>query len=135
MPRRKASGRATAPLPYQPPEQSMPRPSRPRTDDPETTMNAISPISILEHKQNEGNGADRSTPSDAALLDAYSRAVVDAAETVGPAVLHLQVEAANGRGAAGSGVVFTPAGYVLHNSHVPGRAHHIRPTHPPRRPP
>src|SRR5258708_6276222 len=96
MPRRKDSGRATAPFPYQPPEPSMPRPSRPRTDDPETTMNAISPISILEHKQNEGNGADRSTPSDAALLDAYSRAVVDAAETVGPAVLHLQVEAASG---------------------------------------
>jgi S1-C subfamily serine protease len=93
-------------------------------------MNAISPISMLEHKKNEGNGADRSTPSDAALLDAYSRAVVDAAETVGPAVLHLQVEAANGRSGAGSGVVFTPDGYVLTNSHVAGSAKHLLATFP-----
>jgi len=95
-------------------------------------MNAISPIGILEHKQNsdKDNSADRTTPSDAALLDAYSRAVVDAAETVGPAVLHLQVEAANGRGGAGSGVVFTPDGYVLTNSHVAGAAKHLLATFP-----
>ncbi len=53
-----------------------------------------------------------------AAFDAYSRAVIGAVDQVGPAVLHLQVEAEHGRGGAGSGVVFTPDGYVLTNSHV-----------------
>ncbi len=100
-------------------------------------MSAISPVTILEHKRNTGksNGSEATSPTDrvpdeGALLDAYSRAVVDAAETVGPAVLHLQVEAANGLGGAGSGVVFTPDGYVLTNSHVAGAAKHLLATFP-----
>ncbi len=49
------------------------------------------------------------------IRDAYSRAVIGAVEAVGPAVLHI----AAGKG-TGSGVVFTPDGYVLTNSHVAG---------------
>src|SRR3954471_19706325 len=52
-------------------------------------------------------------PDDAALLDAYSSAVIHAVDTVGPAVV--KIEAAKG---GGSGVLFTPDGLILTNCHV-----------------
>jgi S1-C subfamily serine protease len=48
--------------------------------------------------------------------DPYSARVIAAFEQVGPAVVH--VAAAGPRGGQGSGVVFTPDGYALTNSHV-----------------
>jgi S1-C subfamily serine protease len=66
---------------------------------------------------------------DQELLDAYSRAIVGVVDRVGPAVV--RVETAPGptraqRGGTGSGVIISPDGLVLTNSHVVQGARSVR---------
>jgi len=57
------------------------------------------------------------TPTEGEALDAFSRVVVHVAETLSPAVVNLRSE--RGRnGGSGSGVLFTPDGFLLTNHHV-----------------
>src|ERR687885_466235 len=55
-------------------------------------------------------------------LDAYSRIVTAVAADLTPHVAALQVSDGQGRGGAGSAVVFTPDGLLLTNAHVVSRA-------------
>jgi len=75
---------------------------------------------------------DAGAPPDAALHDAYSRAVIAAVAAVSPAVAHVRIERAKaargGREGSGSGFLITPDGYLVTNSHVASGATRVEVT-------
>ena len=66
-------------------------------------------------------------PDDEALLDAYSQAIIDVVDGVGPAVVKIDVWHGGKptRAGSGSGVIVAPDGLVLTNSHVVGGASRV----------
>lgn len=79
-----------------------------------------------KHKTDEVKPPDQSSREkfdDQNLLDAYSRAVINVVDLIGPAVVSINVgwrikDEGMQHGGAGSGVIFAPDGYILTNSHV-----------------
>jgi S1-C subfamily serine protease len=73
---------------------------------------------------------DQASANDQLLLDAYSNAVIDVTDRVGPAVVRVEtgpkLRTAGERGGLGSGIVISPDGLVLTNSHVVGSTKEIR---------
>src|SRR5215471_17948129 len=77
-----------------------------------------------ENTENTAPNLSPPAPDDSTLLDAYSVAITDVVDRVGPTVVRIDVW--HGRDAAragsGSGVIVAPDGLVLTNSHVVGGA-------------
>jgi S1-C subfamily serine protease len=80
-----------------------------------------SPIAFVTDASAEFGTRQAAHDPDAEALDAYSRTVTAAVEAVAPAVVRVHPRL-KGRGGVGSGVIVSPDGLILTNSHVAQKA-------------
>jgi S1-C subfamily serine protease len=83
-------------------------------------------LDFPSNRENSGTTSTAARETDA-LMDAYSQAVTRAVRKIGPSVVHVHVKRSQAAGhdrhtqdiqGSGSGVIITPDGYCVTNSHV-----------------
>ncbi len=79
----------------------------------------IAATAVLDPEPDESSPSGaRDTPADAVLLDAYSTQVTRIVDLIAPSVVRLDVRQGGRRHGSGSGVIVSPDGLILTNSHV-----------------
>lgn len=84
----------------------------------DTMLLDAAPSLVLDEDLHPQQTSSLATPEDGLLLDAYSNTVIAVAERVGSAVVKLDIRKAGKPAGSGSGVILSPDGLVLTNSHV-----------------